>query len=303
MEREKDEAYIQESQKRDGFKDEQYFIIPTESFKEYLKHPLVKAMYLTDIGFFPKAYHHYREREEGTEEYILLYCTEGEGYIHIGNKKYHLHPQEVFRIPRNQKHKYYASEKNPWSIFWVHFKGENTGYYPLEEYQIIQMNSIHAENRIITLFGVLFRVLERNYTLGNFIYISQVLSLILSEIYFREKADEASRQNRHITTIVRYMYRHLDRNLKLEDLEEELELSKSYINASFKKYTGRAPIDFFINLKMQEACKLLKSTDLYIVEISQKLGYDDPYYFSRIFKKVIGVSPKEYRNGDYIQKQ
>ena len=78
MEREKDEAYIQESQKRDGFKDEQYFIIPTESFKEYLKHPLVKAMYLTDIGFFPKAYHHYREREEGTEEYILLYCTEGE---------------------------------------------------------------------------------------------------------------------------------------------------------------------------------------------------------------------------------
>ena len=91
MEREKDEAYIQESQKRDGFKDEQYFIIPTESFKEYLKHPLVKAMYLTDIGFFPKAYHHYREREEGTEEYILLYCTEGEGYIHIGNKKYHLH--------------------------------------------------------------------------------------------------------------------------------------------------------------------------------------------------------------------
>ena len=167
MEREKDEAYIQESQKRDGFKDEQYFIIPTESFKEYLKHPLVKAMYLTDIGFFPKAYHHYREREEGTEEYILLYCTEGEGYIHIGNKKYHLHPQEVFCIPRNQKHKYYASEKNPWSIFWVHFKGENTGYYPLEEYQIIQMNSIHAENRIITLFGVLFRVLERNYTLGT----------------------------------------------------------------------------------------------------------------------------------------
>ena len=44
MEREKDEAYIQESQKRDGFKAEQYFIIPTESFKKYLKHPLVKAM-------------------------------------------------------------------------------------------------------------------------------------------------------------------------------------------------------------------------------------------------------------------
>ena len=72
MEREKDEAYIQESQKRDGFKDEQYFIIPTESFKEYLKHPLVKAMYLTDIGFFPKAYHHYREREVSSRKIKFL---------------------------------------------------------------------------------------------------------------------------------------------------------------------------------------------------------------------------------------
>ena len=110
-------------------------------------------------------------------------------------------------------------------------------------------------------------------------------------------------ESRDRTLILRELYGQIAGEFLTEDLEEELELSKSYINASFKKYTGRAPIDFFINLKMQEACKLLKSTDLYIVEISQKLGYDDPYYFSRIFKKVMGVSPKEYRNGDYIQKQ
>lgn len=298
----KEKENTTEEQKQDGFKDEQYFIIPTESFEEYCRHPLVKAMYLTDVGFFPKAHHHFMEREEGAEEYILLYCVEGEGYIRVENKKYHLHRQEVFCIPKNRKHQYYADEEQPWSIFWVHFKGENTDCYPLEDCRVIRMNSLHAENRIITLFDVLFRVLSCNYTLGNFIYISQVLSLILSEIYFREKVDEASQQNRHITTTVRYMYRHLDQELKLEDLAEELQLSKSYINASFKKYTGRAPIDFFINLKMQEACKLLKATELYICEIGQKLGYDDPYYFSRIFKKVIGVSPKEYRNGSYVQR-
>lgn len=293
----------QEDKKQDGFKDEQYIIIPTETFTTFGSHPLVAAMYLTDIGFFPKANHHYREREEGTEEYILLYCVEGEGYIYVEEKMYTLHSREAFCIPRNKKHRYYASEQNPWSIFWVHFKGENTGYYPLEERQVIQINSRHAENRIITLFDVLFRVLERNYTMGNFIYISQVLALILSEIYFREKVDEVSDQSRHITAMVRYMYKHMNQHLTLEDLCRDFELSKSYINASFKKYANRAPIDFFINLKMQEACKLLKSTDLYIVEISQELGYDDQYYFSRIFKKVIGVSPKEYRNGSYILKQ
>ncbi|MGO5051699.1 helix-turn-helix domain-containing protein [Lachnospiraceae bacterium LCP25S3_G4] len=292
-----------EIRKKDGFKDEQYISIPTESFINYSKHPLVQSLYLTDVGFFPHARYHFREREEGIEEYILLYCVEGEGRIKVGDKEYILHEQEAFCIPSNERHNYYASEENPWSIFWVHFKGDNTKHYPLGKKEIIQINSTHANNRIITLFDVLFRVLERNYTLGNYIYIAQVLGLILAEIYYREKVDEVSKQNKHVTAIVRYMYKNLERNLKLEDIEKELNLSKSYINATFKKYANRAPIDFFINLKMQEACKLLKSTDLYILEISQVLGYDDQYYFSRIFKKVIGVSPKEYRNGAYIQRQ
>ncbi|EEG72103.1 transcriptional regulator, AraC family, partial [[Clostridium] hylemonae DSM 15053] len=50
----------------------------------------------------------------------------------------------------------------------------------------------------------------------------------------------------------------------------------------------------------QEACKLLKATDMYIYEVSSELGYEDQYYFSRIFKKVVGVSPRDYKNGDYF---
>ena len=286
--------------KQDGFKDEQYFIIPTESFGNYAEHPLVKALYLTDVGFFPNAGNHYKEREDGIEEYILIYCADGEGHIYVENREYRIGSHQAFCIPRGKKHRYYADKKNPWSIFWVHFKGENTDYYPLDKCEIIDINSHNGEQRIITLFDVLFRVLERNYTQGNFIYISQVLGLILSEIYYREKADEVSIQNRHVTAIVRYMHKHMGENLKLEDLAEKMQLSKSYINAVFKKYADRAPIDFFISLKMQEACRLLKSTDLHVAEVGQCLGYEDPYYFSRIFKKVTGVSPKEYRNGEYL---
>lgn len=152
----------------------------------------------------------------------------------------------------------------------------------------------------MVLFNLLFRVLERNYTIGNFIYISQVLSLILSEIYFREKVDESSVQDRHVTMVIRYMYQHLRENLTLEEISEEVQLSKSYLNAVFKAQTGKCPVEFFIHLKMQEACKLLKSTDYYIYEVSSELGYTDQYYFSRIFKKVVGVSPKDYKNGDYF---
>lgn len=286
--------------KSDGFRDEKYMIVPTESFAEYMAHPLIRAAYLTDVGFFPKAKEHYREREDGADQYILIYCTEGKGIIEVEDQIYRLEKSDAFCIPRNVRHKYYADEKEPWSILWVHFKGDNTNYFPLEERKIVHINSRHSDNRMMVLFNLLFRVLERNYTIGNFIYISQVLSLILSEIYFREKVDESSVQDRHVTMVIRYMYQHLHENLTLEEISEEVQLSKSYLNAVFKAQTGKSPVEFFIHLKMQEACKLLKSTDYYIYEVSSELGYTDQYYFSRIFKKVVGVSPKDYKNGDYF---
>lgn len=286
--------------KSDGFRDEKYMIIPTESFAEYMEHPLVRAAYLTDVGFFPRAREHYREREEGADQYILIYCTEGKGIIEVEDQKFVLGKSDAFCIPRNVRHRYYADEQDPWSILWVHFKGENTRYFPLEERKVVHINSRHSDNRMMVLFKLLFRVLERNYTIGNFIYISQVLSLILSEVYFREKVDESTTQDRHVTMVIRYMYQHLKENLTLEEISEEVQLSKSYLNAVFKAQTGRSPVEFFIHLKMQEACKLLKSTDLYIYEVSAELGYADQYYFSRIFKKVVGVSPKDYKNGDYF---
>ena len=277
--------------KAEGFRDETYLIVPTESFAEYMEHPLVRGAYLTDVGFFPKAKEHYREREEGADQYILIYCTEGRGIIEVEDKKYHLGRSDAFCIPRNRRHRYYADEEEPWSILWVHFKGETIPYYPVQECRIVHLASRASDNRMMVLFKLLFRVLERNYTLGNFIYISQVLSLILSEVYFREKMDESTTQD---------MYQNLKKNLTLSDISQEVQLSKSYLNTIFKTQTGKSPVEFFIHLKMQEACKLLKSGQMYVYEAAAALGYEDQYYFSRIFKKVVGVSPRDYQNGDYF---
>lgn len=236
--------------KAEGFRDETYLIVPTESFAEYMEHPLVRGAYLTDVGFFPKAKEHYREREEGADQYILIYCTEGRGIIEVEDKKYHLGRSDAFCIPRNRRHRYYADEEEPWSILWVHFKGETIPYYPVQECRIVHLASRASDNRMMVLFKLLFRVLERNYTLGNFIYISQVLSLILSEVYFREKMDESTTQDRHVTLVIRYMYQNLKKNLTLSDISQEVQLSKSYLNTIFKTQTGKSPVEFFIHLKM-----------------------------------------------------
>lgn len=286
--------------KRDGFKGEQMIVLPTEAFQPYVRHPQVRRLYLTDVGYFPQARYHRRERKDGTEEYIFFYCVDGTGTIVVRGKSYTLHKNEAFCIPRFAGHLYFADESDPWSILWVHVKGEDTQYFPLEECAIVPFVSENASNRMMFLFGLLFRVLEGTYTLGNFIYISQVLSLILAETYHREKKNADLGQNKRITSVIRYMYAHLDENLTLDQISDEFDLSRSYLNAIFQKHTQHAPMDFFINLKMTRACSLLRSTDLHIYEIAQQLGYSDQYYFSRIFKKTVGISPKQYKNSDYI---
>ena len=204
--------------KGDGFRGEKMIVPPTESFQNYVEHPLVKRLYLTDVGAFPHAEHHFRERKDGAEEYIYIYCMEGSGTIEVEGVSRTLRANQAFCIPRFRGHRYYASEKDPWTILWVHFKGTDTEYYPLEECRLINFNSQNATNRIQFLFELLFRVLESNYTLGNFIYISQVLEMILSETYHREKHNTTLEQNKHVTNVIRYMYKHLDENLTLEQV-------------------------------------------------------------------------------------
>lgn len=284
----------------EGFSGERLYRLPTEVFVDFMEHPLVKRLYLTDVGLYPKAYHHYMERKEGCVENIFFYCIDGEGSICVNDKKYKLQAKQAFCIPSNQKHCYYAEEENPWSILWVHFRGDDVQYYPLDSYKVISFGSSHATNRMLYLFDLLFHVLDEPYSLGNFAYMAQVLSLILSETYMKECQDNLPGQNIHVSNIIHYMNEHLEENLTLNDLVTRFGLSKSYLNAIFHKYTKLSPIDLFVTLKMTEACKLLKSTDMYIYEVSHAVGYTDQYYFSRIFKKIVGVSPTEYKHGEYI---
>ena len=144
-------------EKREGFKGERMIVLPTEAFRDYVEHPLVRRLYLTDVGFFPCAQDHYRERKDGIEEYILIYCTEGKGVIRVESREYHLGPNQAFCIPRWRGHRYWACGEEPWSILWVHFKGEDTAFYPLDEERLVSFSGIHEENRMMFLFDLLFR--------------------------------------------------------------------------------------------------------------------------------------------------
>ena len=99
---------LEKNTKQEGFKGERTIILPTEAFKDFTQHPLVRRLYLTDVGFYPRAQDHYRERKDGIEEYILIYCTEGRGVIQVEGREYDLGANQAFCIPRWRGHRYWA---------------------------------------------------------------------------------------------------------------------------------------------------------------------------------------------------
>lgn len=92
------------------------------------------------------------------------------------------------------------------------------------------------------------------------------------------------------------MQQHINENISLNELSSNYHYSVSRFSHLFKQKTGYAPIDYFLQMKMQKASQQLDFTTRSVKEIAFNLGFDDPYYFSKRFRMIIGVSPKKIQN-------
>ncbi|BBI32681.1 transcriptional regulator [Cohnella abietis] len=285
--------------KAEGFDSEKIIVLPPYLVSEMLTHPLIRPLYITDIGYFPHANHHYRERPDGCDSSIVIYCIGGEGWVTIGDIKYSLLEGDLVIIPAKTPHSYGADEVNPWSIFWFHLKGEMMVYY-LEELVNDHgpLNLSHGDaEKFINLFHQIYDTLTaKSYSIPHLVHVSQTTAYMLSLLVLIPARKDEERKRRHIENAMQYLVEKLEHTLTLEELAHHARISKQHLNVLFKSATGFAPIDYYHRMKMRRACQLLDLTDLSVKETCHSLGFKDPYYFSRLFKKIIGLSPSAYRS-------
>ncbi|MCE5184656.1 MAG: AraC family transcriptional regulator [Planctomycetaceae bacterium] len=92
-----------------------------------------------------------------------------------------------------------------------------------------------------------------------------------------------------------YIKNNLNKGISLIELADAVYVSRFYLDHVFKKVTGLSPLRYALKLRMEQAKKLLAEGSMNVYEVARKMGFEDPYYFSRQFKQVAGVSPKQFQ--------
>lgn len=286
---------------KSGFRGEQSVVLPQAILKLIEDDPVASTIYITDIGYYPKALHHYRTRKRAIDQYVFIYCVAGKGWFDIGGKRHDVKADQYFILPADIPHTYAADEKEPWTIYWAHFRGSLARHYAHDCLNPQDVTPCMASriNARTNLFEEIFNTLNSSFAIESIRYAMAAFHHYLASLrYIRQyrDADLQSRQNSEmINLVIHFFEENIEKRLTLDRIAAFSGLSASRLSALFKQRTGHSPLKYFNFMKIRKACELLDNTHLKLNQISLKLGVDDPYYFSRLFSRVMGISPKAYR--------
>lgn len=294
--------------RKDGFHGERSVVLPPRVIDLERNDPLVRSLYITDIGYYPKAEHHHRIRTEGISQHVLIYCVDGNGFYRLKGKTYNVRQNQYFILPAGHPHEYGASEGGHWTIYWVHFKGEHSAVYATgadrpQDVRVSINSNIHNRNNI-------FEEILTTLTVGDGIedlrYASSLLHYYLASLRYLQQyrrtshndhthTEEEDNGKRVAEAAIHFMTENLERRITLNDILHYVGYSPTRFSTLFKQHTGCSPLAYFNRMKIEHACRMMRETNLHINQICYKLGIEDALYFSRMFSKAMGVSPSQYR--------
>ena len=275
----------------EGFADQRLCVVPRPQVELALAAPVTRRLTVTDAGLFPHAEGHLRQRPHGASETIVLVCVGGAGVVTFGGDEYSLSPGASIAIPAGTPHEYRSSDRDPWTIWWLHVRGTDAAELttPAGASRLVRLR---AADRVVALFDELVTLLERRISPAHLLAASGIAWNLLTRITVDSTLPA---EGSPLERAMRYLETRIDGSIQVADLAALVDLSPSHLSALFRQATGGGPAAFHTSLKMGRARALLDATNLSIAEIAASVGYSDPLYFSRQFRRVHDVSPTAYR--------
>ncbi len=281
------------------FKKQASYTIPPEIQSQQSHDPLMSMLYIVDCGLYTEAEDHFCSRINGCEENILIFCVKGEGWCIIDSERKAIKKNDFILIKGDTPHTYASSAQDPWSIYWLRFKGEKCALFndAFNKVDNIASSTPAQISDRISIFEDIMHNIQNGYSTDNLCYTSLCLWHLLGSFrYTHQYCTKSTREADDPTQrAINFMKQNLDKSLTLHQIANNIKYSSSHFGALFLKSTGHSPIEYFNHLRIQEACNLLDFTPKAIKEIASIIGFNNQYYFSKVFSKVMGTTPSQYR--------
>lgn len=273
-------------------------LIPSDQVNVLRQKPLLQGLMTTKIGFFPEALDHRHECKTKTDRVSFTYCFKGRGWFELEGRHHDIRPGTLIVAPANAHYAFGADTTDPWTVCWFHLIG--TDVAPIVDELGVSperpLVSLGDDPRWRGLFEEALGALEDGEDLRHAMYSSSVIGHLLAATLLRQQTRPQEPDIRdRIEHCVAYMKSHLDQPLTLASLAGMANMSVARFKLHFKRQTGQACMEYFTTLRMQHARHLLEETELNVKMIADRVGFADPFWFSKVFRTASAMPPTEYR--------
>jgi AraC family transcriptional regulator, arabinose operon regulatory protein len=286
-----------------GFAHEHFVVVPGVILDESARHPLLHGLRVTDAGHFPRAAGHRVERPAGAETHLIFACLRGRGWVRGDPAApiQSVEPGDVVWLPAGQAHAYGADATRPWTLTYAHFAGveaeawmRHGGWRGVSPELIRLPGGRVDELRLDRAYAAL----EGGYDVLRQVEAAAALRSALAVLGRLVAETGPARSARGRVVAARDRIRQEPAAAyRLGELAAEAGLSVPRFSQLFREIAGTSAIDYLLRVRIQRACQLLAATDATISEIAAEVGYDDAFYFTRCFRRVMSLSPRHYRSG------
>lgn len=284
---------------REDFPGERIFKLPTKVVESASRQPLTAALLPCRLGYFPRAQGQNVSRPNGDWAFTLLYCLDGTGVLDLGQGKFRIARGMLAILRPFEFHAYAAAPEEPWSYYWIHFNGTVAQQY----YDVLTGGGKHvciaveSNLRFVENFEKILGIYQEGQAYKNLVQASSAMHQLLGDLFGQicQRSTPQESASARIARTLAMMRKNLSAHVSIHELAVSAGMSHAYFTQQFRKHTGQSPRSFFNRQRIAKACEYLASTDTKVDNIARLVGYEDPFYFCRLFKRITQQTPTSYR--------
>ncbi|MBU9720263.1 MULTISPECIES: AraC family transcriptional regulator [Bacillaceae] len=263
------------------------------------EHPTIASIYV--VGWEKQEsvdYYWDGLQRKDTDTYVFQYTISGSGVLEYENDTYRLQSGDAFIVKIPSSHTYYLpDDSEKWEFVYVTLHGEEAAkcwQYLLEK--LGPVFPVQADSELIQQVMRIYQDVGDRKITDIYSSSARAYEFIMECYRFeKNKGHVLNEVPEAVSKGIFYIRAHYEKQISVEDMAEYVGLSKYYFIKKFKEHMGIPPLQYLTKVRMEQAFHLLTNTELPIKEIAEKVGYPDPNYFHKVFRKVVGLSAGQIR--------